>query len=272
MRRRFVANRPAVIGLVLWVGIAGCAVLGPMTFPGDPFEMVGSVMTAPNAKHLLGTDYLGRDVLAGIVHGAWATLVVGLCATLFTLTIGVLFGALGGFYGGAVDNTVVRVTEFFQVVPGLLLAMVLITLLSPSLVIIVVAVGVVNWTQMMRLTRAEFLKLKESEFVIAEVALGASTARIIWRIILPNSLSPLIVAAALNVGVAILFEAMLSFLGLGDPNVMSWGYMIGASRDHIWDSWWAVTFPGLAIFVTVLSVSLIGDGLSDAFNVKLRGV
>lgn len=266
----FVANRAAFTGLCLGMLIAGMTILGPVLYPINPFEMVGAPMTPPGWGFLLGTDYLGRDVLAGIVHGARATLLVGFSATLCTVIIGVVMGVLAGFYGRWVETLLMRVTEFFQVLPALLLAMVLITLFSPSLLTIIFAIGVVTWPPLARLTRAEFLKIKEQEYVLAERAMGARDGRIMWQVILPNAAPPLIVATTLGVGIAILFEAALSFLGLGDPNVWSWGYMIGASRDYIWDTWWAITFPGLAIFATVLSISLIGDGLTDALNPKLR--
>lgn len=266
----FAANRAALVGLFMWIVIAGVTAFGPLLYPSDPFEMVGMPMSPPDGEFILGTDYLGRDVLAGIVHGARITVLVGFAATAFTVVIGLIIGVLAGFYGRWVDNLLMRVTEFFQVLPALLLAMVLVTLFSPGILTIIFSIAVVSWTAVARLTRAEFLKIKEREFVMAERAMGAKNRRIMWRVILPNAAPPLIVASALGVGVAILFEAALSFLGLGDPNAFSWGYMIGASRDYIFDTWWAVTFPGLAIFFTVLSISLIGDGLNDALNPKLR--
>lgn len=186
------------------------------------------------------------------------------------MVIGVSIGAMSGYFGGRVDNALMRFTEFFQVLPALLFAMVLVTLFSPSLTIIAIAIGVVSWPQTARLTRAEFLKIKRLEYVTAARAIGAQNGRIMWRVILPNALPPLIVSATLTIGVAILFEAGLSFLGLGDPNTMSWGLMIGANRAYILTAWWPVTFPGIAIFLTVFAVSLIGDGLNDAFNPKLR--
>jgi peptide/nickel transport system permease protein len=156
------------------------------------------------------------------------------------------------------------------VLPALLFAMVVVTLFSPTLVTVTIAIGIVIWPGTARLTRAEFLKVRSLEFVRAERAIGAGDGRIIWKVILPNAFPPLVVSATLAVGSAILFEAGLSFLGLGDPNQMSWGLMIGSSRPYVLTSWWAVTFPGAAIFVTVLAVSLIGDGLNDALNPKLR--
>ena len=191
-------------------------------------------------------------------------------AALLSVIIGITLGAMAGYYGGRIDSMLMRVTEFFQVLPALLFAMVVVTLFSPTLVTVTLAIGIVSWTGTARLTRAEFMKVRDLEFVRAERAIGARNARIIWKVILPNAFPPLVVSATLAVGAAILFEAGLSFLGLGDPNQMSWGLMIGSSRQYVLSSWWAVAFPGAAIFVTVLAVSLIGDGLNDALNPKLR--
>ncbi|MCP4753518.1 MAG: ABC transporter permease [Proteobacteria bacterium] len=270
--RMFFANKAAVFGLVLWFLIVIVAFFGPTVYPTDPFDMVAAPMSPPGEELLLGSDYLGRDILAGIIHGASVTLAVGFSATACTVIIGVIIGVLAGYYGGWVDNLLMRFTEFFQVLPALLFAMVLVSLFTASIYLIVLAIAVVSWTGIARLTRGEFLKIKEREYVMAERAMGAGNVRIMWKIILPNALPPLIVTMALSVGVSILFEAALSFLGLGDPNAYSWGYMIGSSREYIWDSWWAVTFPGFAIFLTVLGISLIGDGLNDALNPKLRKI
>ena len=266
----FVANRAAVLGLVLWTFVVLLAFVGPFLYPKNPFDMAGGLMTPPGREFLLGTDYLGRDVLAGIIHGARVTILIGFSATGFTVIIGLFIGVFAGYYGRWVETLLMRVTEFFQVLPALLLCMVLIALFSPGLGTIIFAIGIVNWPPIARLARAEFLRLKGLEFVMAERAIGAKNYRIMWQIIFPNSLPPLIVSSTLSIGSAILFEAMLSFLGLGDPNMYSWGYMIGASRDYIWDTWWVVTFSGLAIFFTVLGICLIGDGLNDALNPKLR--
>lgn len=270
--RMFIRNRSAALGLILLLGVIAMTFLGPTLYPVDPFEIVWAPFTPPGdqATVPLGTDYLGRDVLAGIINGGGATLAVGASAALLTVFIGITIGAFAGFHGGVVDEVLMRVTEFFQVLPPLLFAMVLVALFSPTLTTVAIAIGVVSWPQTARLTRAEFLKIKQLEYVTAARSIGARNGRIMWWVILPNALPPLIVSATLIIGVAILFEAGLSFLGLSDPNVMSWGYMIGSSRQYIIDSWWSVTFPGIAIFITVLSVSLIGDGLNDAFNPKLR--
>jgi len=270
--RIFRRNVPALIGVVILTFIVLATLYGSFLYGGDAFEIVWAPHEPPGITpdFPLGTDYLGRNVVAGMLTGGGPTLAVGAAAAAITMVIGVTLGALAGFYGGWVDNLLMRITEFFQVLPALLFAMVLVTLFSPSLLTIAIAIGVVSWPQTARLTRAEFLKVKELEYVTAARAIGARNTRIIWKVILPNAAPPLIVSATLTIGVAILFEAGLSFLGLGDPNVMSWGLMIGANRDYILDAWWPVTFPGLAIFLTVFAVSLIGDGLNDAFNPKMR--
>jgi peptide/nickel transport system permease protein len=268
--RMFRRNRPAVFGSLILLAVVGFSLYGALYGP-DPFEIVWAPHGLPGEDgFILGTDYLGRDILAGLMAGGAPTLAVGAASASITIVIGIALGALAGYFGGWVDTLLMRVTEFFQVLPALLFAMVLVTLFSPSLPTIAFAIGVVSWPGTARLTRAEFLKIRELEYVTAARAIGARSRRIIWRIILPNALPPLIVSATLTVGVAILFEAGLSFLGLGDPNTMSWGLMIGSNRQHILSAWWPVAFPGLAIFLTVFAVSLIGDGLNDAFNPKLR--
>ncbi len=269
--RMFARNIAATLGLATLIVIVLVAFLGPLLYPADPFELTAMPLTPPlSADAWLGSDYLGRDVATGIIYGGRATLIVGAVAAVLSVTIGVCVGAFASYFGGFIDEVLMRVTEFFQVLPALLFAMVLVTLFSPTLTTVTLAIGVVTWTGVARLTRAEFLKLKHAEFVTAERANSAGHLRIMFRVILPNAAPPLVVAATLSIGAAILFEAGLSFLGLGDPNVMSWGLMIGSSRQYILSSWWAVTFPGLAIFLTVLSVSLVGDGLNDALNPKLR--
>jgi len=269
--RMFARNPSAIAGMLMLGAVLLVALGGPWLMGVDPFEIKAAPMTPPFSEDaLLGTDYLGRDVLTTLVYGGRATLLVGAVAAFLSVAIGISLGAMAGYYGGRVDAVLMRVTEFFQVLPALLFAMVVVTLFSPTLLTITLAIGVVTWTGTARLTRAEFMKYRNLEFVRAERAIGAGHARIIWKVILPNALPPLIVSATLAIGSAILFEAALSFLGLGDQNRMSWGLMIGASRQYVLSCWWAVAFPGAAIFVTVLAVSLIGDGLNDALNPKLR--
>jgi peptide/nickel transport system permease protein len=270
--RVFRSNKAAMLGLVILVVIVLTMSFGPSLYGVAPFDIAGAPFTEPftDGNVWLGTDYLGRDVLAGVLVGGRATVLVGLAAATVAVTIGVSIGALAGYFGGWVDTALSRVTELFQVLPALLFAMVLVTLFTPSLTVVIFAIGIVAWTGTARLARAEFMRLRHLEYANAARAMGAGPLRLMLREILPNALPPLIVSATLIVGSAILFEAGLSFLGLSDANVMSWGLMIGNNRRNILECWWAVTFPGAAIFLTVLAVSLIGDGLNDAFNPKLH--
>ena len=270
--RVFCGNKAAVLGLALLSLLVLTMVLGPRWYGVAPMDIVAQPFTEPfvNATVWLGTDYLGRDVLAGMLIGGRATVLVGLAAASVAVSIGITVGALAGFFGGWVDTALSRLTELFQVLPALLFAMVLVTLFTPSLGVVIFAIGLVAWTGTARLARAEFMRLRGMEFASAARALGAGPLRLMLREILPNALPPLIVSATLIIGAAILFEAGLSFLGLSDPNVMSWGMMIGSNRRNILECWWAVSFPGAAIFLTVLSVSLVGDGLNDALNPRMH--
>lgn len=262
-------NPSAVAGLVMLAIIVSTAIWGPIFQPADPFEIRVAPFVPPGtAQAWLGSDYLGRDLLIALVHGGRATLLVGAIAGLLSVCIGIAMGALAGYYGGWADAALMRVTEFFQVLPALLFAMVVVSLFGPSLVTATLAIGLVSWPGTARIARGEFMRLRNCEFVQAERSIGAGNARIIWKVILPNASPPLVASGALAIGAAILFEGGLSFLGLGDPNQNSWGMMIGSSRPYVLHCWWAVAFPGAAIFLTVLSVSLIGDGLNDAFNPK----
>ena len=267
----FFRNIEAVCGLVLLLGIAALTFLGPWFYPVDPFEMVWAPFTRPGEEgFLLGTDYLGRDILAEMIAGGRVTLAVGLAAAAIAVLIGVCVGAFAGYYGGLAEEALMRFTEFFQVLPTLLFSMVIVALFGASLWTVTFAIGVVSWPAVARVTRAEFLRIRELEYVTAARSGGARDGYLIFRVILPNALPPIIVQANLMVGSAILFEAALSFLGLSDPNVMSWGQVIGSNRSYVLDAGFAVAIPGLAIFLTVLAISLIGDGLNDALNPKLR--
>ena len=269
--RMFAANYAAVAGLLVLAIIIVVSLLGPFLYTVDPWEMVWSPFSPPGAKgFLLGTDYLGRDLVAQIIHGGRATIAVGCAAALLSVLIGITFGALSGFYRGWVEEILMRITEFFQVLPTLLFSMVLVALFGPSLQMIAFAIGIVSWTGVARVTRAEFLKIRELEYVTASRSGGANAPTLIFRVILPNALPPIVVQAALLVGFAILFEAGLSFLGLSDPNVVSWGAMMGNNRPFILQHSFTIMYPGLAIFITVLAISLVGDGLNDALNPKLR--
>ncbi len=267
----FRQNHLAVAGLILLVLIILAGLFGPYLYVADPFDMVWAPFSPPGEEgYLLGTDYLGRDLLAMLIHGARVSILIGLSAAFLTVFIGITVGALAGFYRGITEEILMRITEFFQVLPTLLFSMVIVALFGASLPMITLAIGLVSWPSVARITRAEFLRIRELEYVTAARACGVSNAKLIFKVILPNALPPIIVQAALMVGSAILFEAGLSFLGLTDPNVVSWGQIIGSNREYILDASFTVTVPGLAIFITVLAISLVGDGLNDALNPKLR--
>jgi peptide/nickel transport system permease protein len=267
---RFVRNRPAVFGLAFLAFVVLVALGAPLLFPGDPFRIVGKTFLPPFGAYLFGTDSLGRDIAAGIAHGGRTSLMVGLVATFFAVSVGTLLGALAGFYRGWIDDTLMRFTEFFQTIPTFLFAIVLVAIMTPSRGSIILAISVISWPPIARLVRGEFMAMREREFVQAAVCLGMTDLTIIFRQILPNVLSPIIVAGSLMVATAILIEASLAFLGLGDANAMSWGFMIGAGRSFLRDAWWLCAIPGIAILLTVLSINLLGEGINDALNPRLR--
>lgn len=268
--KHFRRNRSAVIGLVILSFVLVLAATAPLFFPIDAFKLVGKPLSPPLEGYLLGTDQLGRDVAAGIAQGASVSLLVGLIATVVAVTIGILVGGIAGFFGGQIDNLLMRLTEVFQTIPSFIFAILLVAVLSPSIYSIVIAISVVSWPTVARLVRGEFLSLRNREFVQAAVTQGMSNSRIIFQHILPNALSPVIVAASLMVATAILIESGLAFLGLGDPNIMSWGFLVGSGRTILRSAWWVCTFPGIAILLTVLAINLIGEGLNDALNPRLR--
>lgn len=273
MWRVYRKNKSALFGLFLFIFVLVLTFVVPHFYNVDPYALVGAPTTFPGEDgFLLGTDYIGRDVLAEIVHGGKATLAVGAVAALATTILGILFGAVAGYYGGKIDALLMRFTELFQVTPAILLAMVIVALFGATLLIIALAIGLASWPGVARLVRGEFLRIKSEEFVLAARSIGTGEQFLIWRVILPNAIPTLLVSATLSIGSAILFEAGLSYLGLGDPSVMSWGLIISNNREYVFDCWWAIALPGLAIFITVLAISLIGDGLTDALNPKLREI
>ena len=270
--RRYARNRAAVGGLVVLLLILAMAGLADRLFPDDPWDMVAQPLLWPgqDGDYPLGSDLMGRDLMAGLFHGARVSLLFGFSATIAALVIGVAVGALAGFYRGWVDDALMRVTELFQTVPPFILAIVLVAILAPSATTIILAIAMVSWPGVARLVRAEFLALRGREFVQAGIVVGMGDARLILTQILPNAMGPIIVSASLMVASAILLEASLAFLGLGDPNLMSWGSIIGAGRDALRTAWYIAAIPGAAILLTVISFNLIGEGLNDALNPRLR--
>lgn len=258
------------VAILLLVGLA--ALSAPLLFPGDPLDMTLAPYLWPGDDwaHPLGSDLMGRDLAAGLAHGARVSLVVGAASAALTLSIGVLVGLLSGWYGGWADNVLMRVTDFFQIVPRFLLAVILVALLEPSLWVVVLSLGITSWTHTARVVRAEVLGLRNREYVQAGLAAGMSHARILLRHVLPNALTPILVSTSIVVAGCILAESGLSFLGLGDPNLLSWGAMIGTGREAIQTGWYMIAIPGVAVMLTVWALNVLGDALNQYFNPKLR--
>jgi peptide/nickel transport system permease protein len=271
--RRYLRSPAAVIGLLLVLVVIGMAVSAPFLFPRDPLGLAGRPLQWPmaNPRFWFGTDNAGRDIAAQIFHGARISLLIGFIATLISVTIGIVIGALAGFYGGWVDDVLMRITEAFQTLPNFLLLLVLVAVFGSEIQTVIVAIGIVSWPASARLTRAEFLSLRSREFVQACRVLGMRDAQIIFREILPNALPPVIVYASVIMAISILLESALAFLNLSDPNVPSWGNLIGAGRGVLRVQWYVSAIPGIAILLTVLGVSLVGQGLNDALNPRLKG-
>lgn len=265
---RFRTNRGALAGAALLLLVVLAAAAAPLLFPGDPLDIVGRPLLEPftDPRFPLGTDRLGRDILAGLAHGARASLLVGLVAAFGAILIGILVGAVAGYFGGWTDEVLMRLTETFQTVPGFILALALIAVMGPGIVSVAIAIALVSWTGPARITRAEFLTLRQREFVSAARILGLGHGHIIFREILPNALAPIIVLGSVIVAAAILIESALSYLGLSDPNRITWGQMIAGGRPVFRTAWFVSAIPGVAILLTVLSVSLVGEGLTDAAN------
>jgi ABC-type dipeptide/oligopeptide/nickel transport system permease subunit len=251
--------------------IVASAVLAPWVAPRDPLEVNIRRRLAPpawmaggSAEHLLGTDPVGRDLLSRVIHGGRVSLVVGVSAVLLSATIGVLLGLAAGYDGGRIDWSIMTVVNVMLTFPFVLLALAVIAVLGPSLVNMIVVLGVAGWPVYARIVRAETASLREREFVLAGRALGMSHARLVFRQIFPNLVSPVVVVATLQVAQVIVLESFLSFLGLGvQPPTPAWGNMLGEGRVYMLNSWWIATFPGLAIFVTTLAINLVGNALRD---------
>jgi len=270
--QRYRRHTGATVGLVCFAVVLVMALAAPWLYPVDPWDAAEVPFLRPfeSTSAWLGTDSLGRDIAAGIVHGARASLLVGVVATGVAVGIGLLLGIPAGYLGGRWDDVLMRLTEIFQTIPNFLFAIVLVAIFQPSFGSVIAAVALVSWPPIARMARAEFMRVKTREFVEAAQVQGYTRWQIVFAEILPNCVSPLIVMASLMVANAILLESAISFLGLGDPNLMTWGYMVGASRTFLRLAWWMCLFPGIAIFVTVLAVNLMGEGLNDALNPSLH--
>ncbi|MFP3867330.1 MAG: oligopeptide ABC transporter permease [Desulfobacteraceae bacterium] len=269
---RFCRNRLALSGLIIVVGLFLVSFLAPWLAPYDPnYIDLDAILMPPSSAHLFGTDPLGRDVFSRVLFGAQISLKVGFVSVGLATLIGLWIGALAGYYGGWLDNLLMRFVDLMLCFPTFFLILAVIAILEPSIWNIMVIIGLTSWMGVSRLVRAEFMSLKNREFVQAAQALGAKDARIIFRHLLPNSLAPVMVSATLGVAGAILTESALSFLGLGvQPPTPSWGNILTAGKDNIEIAWWLSVFPGLAILITVMGYNLLGEGIREAIDPRLK--
>ncbi|MCX8134686.1 MAG: ABC transporter permease [Roseococcus sp.] len=269
--RAYLRSPPALIGSAILLAVLFMAATAQWFYPNDPLGLAGRPLQWPgaNPRFPLGTDPSGRDIAAQLFHGARVSLLIGIVATAIAVLIGIAMGAVAGFYGGWVDTGLMRVTEAFQTLPNFLLLLVLVAVFGSGIETVTVAIGLVSWPPVARLTRAEFLTLRTREFVQACRVQGLSDAHLILREVLPNALPPVIVYASVVMAVAILLESALAFLQLSDPNVPSWGNLIGLGRNVLRTEWYVSAIPGVAILLTILGVSLVGQGLNDALNPRL---
>lgn len=269
--KRFYKNFLAVVGLAIILFFACIATFAPVIAPYEPTKIdVHNVLSPPSSKHFFGTDELGRDVLSRVIWGSRASLKVGFIAVGIAITIGIIIGSVAGYYGGKVDSILMRFVDMMLAFPTFFLILAVIAIVEPSLTTIMIVIGITGWMDVSRLVRAEFLTLKEREFVSSAKAIGMNDCRVIWRHILPNALSPVFVSATFGIAGAILIESGLSFLGLGvQPPEPSWGNILTSGKDNITVAWWLSVFPGLAILITVLSYNLVGEGLRDALDPRI---
>ena len=259
------------VGLILTLALVVVAILAGSIAPMDPFASVGPPLTPPSRANVLGTDDLGRDLLAGIVHGARTSLMVVLSVTALTTVIGMTIGAAAGYRAGTTDDVLMRLTELVQVIPRFFLAVLVVALFGPGLDRLVLVLGLTSWPAIARVVRAETLSLARREFVDAAHALGVPAGRVLMRHILPNALPAAVVVISVNAGTVILMEAGLGFIGLGDPRAISWGYLANNAQRFLRVAWWMTLFPGLAIALAVLGMNLLGDALNDLRDPRIRG-
>jgi peptide/nickel transport system permease protein len=268
--RQFRKNRAAAISLYFVIAFILAAIFASELSPYDPFALGDAALLPPQSDHWMGTDDLGRDTLSRVLHGTRVPLLVGFLATATSLWLGILIGSASGYFGGLTDVILMRVTEYVLVVPRFFLALLVVAMLGTGIMKIVLVIGILGWPEVARVVRAQFLSFREREFVLAARAIGASHAKVIFKEILPNAIPPAVVVASILVARAILLEAGLSFLGLGDPNLVSWGSLLSEAQERLSVSVWLALFPGLAISLLVLCVNLLGDGINDVLNPKLR--
>lgn len=268
MMKKVLSNPLAIIGFAIIASIMLLALVAPFIAPYDPDAIdVKAILLSPSTSHIMGTDGLGRDVFSRMLYGARISLMVGFVAVGIATAIGIVLGAIAGFYRGWVDTVIMRIVDVMLSIPSFFLILAVIAFLSPSIWNIMIVIGLTSWMGVTRLVRAEFLSLRNREFVLAAQVLGAKDARLIFTHLLPNSLTPIIVSSILGIASAVLLESGLSFLGMGvQAPQASWGNILTDGKEYIQFAWWLSLFPGLAILLTVLGYNLLGDGLRDAYN------
>lgn len=268
--RRYRRNRAAVLGLLLFLFMLLSSIFAPIFWPDSPLSTNAGALISPNWRHPFGTDDLGRDIYSGVINGGRISLTVGFLAASISTIIGILIGAVSGYFGGKIDYLLMRVTEAFMIIPAFMLAIVIVAIYGATVWNVILVISVLSWPGTARLVRADFLSLKGRDFVEAAHVLGLGNAKIIFSEILPNAMIPVIINGTFQVAYSIIIEASLSFLGLVDPNVVSWGLMLRRSMPFLRQAWWTALFPGLAIFITVLCINLVGDGINEALSPYLR--
>lgn len=269
--RGILRTRHGSVGLVLLVLLAVLAMGAPWIAPFGPFEQTPSSLTAPGAGHLFGTDNVGRDIFSMVVYGTRASLAIGFGAAFAALLVGGMVGVLAGYFGGWVEAVLMRVTELFQTLPVILFVLLAVALFGSSFSLLIAAVTLAIWPVEARLIYGQYLKLRDREFVAAARVLDFSAAHIVLREILPNAMQPVIVQVALDASVAILIEAGLGFLGLSDPNMVSWGQLLFTAQDYMGQAWWMSVFPGAAICLAVIAFNLFADGVNEASDARRKG-
>jgi len=268
--KRFRRNGLSIVGLVVTLVFLIAGVFAPWIAPYQPFDLVGTRLAGPSAQYLFGTDQLGRDIFSGVVYGTRTSLQVGLISTVISVVLGILVGSPAGYFGGRVDDLLMRFSELFQVLPRFFLALVIVSLFGANIWGTILVISLLSWSEIARMIRGEFLTRRERPYVMAAQAYGAGNMRIMFSEILPNALTAVVVTASLQIPSAILLEASLSFLGAGDPTVMSWGRMLNNAQQYMRQAWWTAAFPGLAISLLAMGLALLADGINDFLNPRLR--
>ena len=268
--KKFIGNSLALAGLIIITTVLLAAILAPIISPYDPnFIDIESILIAPSYSHIMGTDGLGRDVFSRMLYGAQISLLVGFVAVGISTGIGIILGSIAGFYRGWVDSFIMRIVDVMLSIPSFFLILAVIAFLTPSIWNIMIVIGLTSWMGVTRLVRAEFLSLRQRDYVLASIIMGASNRKVITKHLLPNSLTPIIVSSVLGIASAVLIESGLSFLGLGvQAPTASWGNILTDGKEYIQFAWWLSLFPGLAILVTVLGYNLLGEGLRDVLDPK----